>query len=176
MKKIIGIIKSVIAWTLGIAFFSFAIAMAMLLLNYNDYGVTQMGNTSLILINGEISSEKYKKGDLVLVEATKLDKINTGDEIFVYQVDKDGVVTIDLGTIDKVHTIEKAITFKNGDTYAAKFLIGKPDKVYNKVGTYLSIIESKWGFLFIILVPSFLIFMYELSALITEIKYGKDEA
>ena len=35
--------------------------------------------------------------------------------------------------------------------------------------------ESKWGFLFIVLVPCFLIFIYEVYALIIEIKYGAEE-
>ena len=49
------------------------------------------------------------------------------------------------------------------------------NKKYEKIGTFLSVVESKWGFLFIVLVPSFLIFIYEVYSLIIEIKYGKDE-
>ena len=55
------------------------------------------------------------------------------------------------------------------------FVVGKKDKVYKNVGKYLSVIESKWGFLFIILVPCFFIFIYEIYALIVEIKYGADK-
>ena len=51
----------------------------------------------------------------------------------------------------------------------------KPVKQYDKIGGYLSIIESKWGFLFIVLIPVFLIFIFEVYSLIIEIKYGAEE-
>jgi hypothetical protein len=60
--------------------------MTLLLLNYNEYGVTQFDNTSLILIKDEISSANYKKGDLVIVEGKKISNINIGDELFIYHV------------------------------------------------------------------------------------------
>lgn len=173
--KILGIIKKIVVGILGVAFFSFAIAMTILLLNYNDYGVTQFGNTSLILIKGDITSDNFKKGDLVLVDSRKIDEINVSDEIFVYKVASDGSVSIDLGKIGEVHAKDEAITYENGSTYSTKFVIGEASKVYNKIGTYLSVIESKWGFLFIVLVPSFLIFIYEFYALVVEIKYGKED-
>ena len=39
--------------------------MTILLLSYNDYGLSQFGNKTLILMNDQIYSENYKKGDLV---------------------------------------------------------------------------------------------------------------
>lgn len=173
--KVLGIIKNIIIGILGVAFFTFALTMTVLLLNYNSYGVSQFGDTSLIIIRDDLTSKSFQKGDLVFVKSIKLENINVGDEIFVYKVDSDGAVSIDLGTVGEVHTNDEAISFENGSTYSYKYVIGKSNKVDNKIGTYLSIIESKWGFLFIILVPSFLIFVYEFYALIVEIKYGKNE-
>jgi hypothetical protein len=128
------------------------------------------------LIKDKISSDNYKKGDLVLVEGKKMEDVKVGDEVFAYKVDKAGVVTIDLGVVDQLHPNDDALSFKNGSTYSMEFVVGKATKVYNGLGTYLSIIESQWGFLFIILVPSLLIFIYEIYALVIEIKYGKEEA
>ena len=70
---------------------------------------------------------------------------------------------------------DNAITFSNGETYSDEFIIGTGDKIYPNLGTYLGVIESKWGFLFIILVPNFFLFVYQLYSLIVEIKYGKEE-
>jgi hypothetical protein len=173
--KVLKFIKKVIIGILAVAFFGFTIAMTVLLLNYNKYGVTQFDNTSLILIKGEISSDNYKKGDLVVVEKKKLEDLKVDDEVFAYKVDKEGVVSIELGVIGSIHPNEEAVTFKNGSTYAIDFLAGTPSKVYNNLGTFLSIIESRWGFLFMILVPGFLILIYEVYALIVEIKYGNEE-
>ena len=56
-----------------------------------------------------------------------------------------------------------------------EFVAGVGTESYEHLGTALSIIESQWGFLFIVLVPCFLIFIYEVYSLIVEIKYGAEE-
>ena len=173
--KVLKIIKSIITGILLIAYFSFVITMTVLLLNFNDYGVTQFGNTSLIIINDEISNENYNKGDVVVVKKEKLEKLEVGKDIFTYKVDEKGMVNIDLGKIGNIYPEEEAISFENGSTYSMEFIAGVPTEKHEKIGTFLSIVESKWGFLFIVLVPSFLIFVYEVYSLIIEIKYGKDE-
>ncbi|MDD4035910.1 MAG: hypothetical protein PHS45_01110 [Bacilli bacterium] len=173
--KIIRFIKKIIIGILVAAFFAFAISMTILLLSRNDYGITQIDDTSLVFIKKEVSSDKYKKGDLVLIESKKLNEVNIGDELFIYQLDSTGKVSIDVGVVGEIHPEYDAISFENGSTYEMQFVIGKTDKVYNKIGAYLSVILSRWGFLFMILVPSFLIFVYQLYALIVEIKYGNEE-
>ncbi len=173
--KILKVIKKILMGIAMFIFFTFAVTMTVLLLNYNNRGVTQFGETSLILIKGDISSDNYKKGDLVIVEGKRVNKINVGDEIFVYRLETDGSVTIDVGLIGEVNTEQRVVSFANGDDYTEDFIIGKASKIYNKIGGYLSIVESTVGFLFMIIIPSFLIFVYQLYALIIEIKYGKDE-
>jgi len=168
-------IKSIILGILLTVYFIFVIAMTVLLLNFNDYGVTQFGETSLIIIDEAISNDNYKKGDLVIVKNKKLEKYNIGEDVFAYKVDAKGNVSVDLGKVGNIYPEEDAISFENGSNYSMEFVSGTPDKIYNDIGTYLSVIESKWGFLFIVLVPSFLIFVYEVYALIVEIKYGADE-
>lgn len=175
MKKM-KVVKNVIVGILGFIFFGFVIFMTVLLLNYNKYGVTEIGDTSVILIKEKVSSEKYVKGDLVLVKDKDIEDINVGDEIFMYQIDDvNNKVHIDLGNIKSVDIDSKELHFENGSAYHMDRIIGEADKVYNKAGSYLSVIQSKWGFLFIILVPSFLIFIYALYALIVEIKYGNEQ-
>ena len=175
MSKILRKIKSFIAGVLICVFFVFALAMTMLLLNYNKYGLTQFGNTTLVIINDDISSETFEKGDLVLAKSQKLEKLQLGDEIFVYRILNGGKVTVELGKVGQIYPEEDAVAFENGDIFSNQFVIGTADKTYNDIGTYLAIVESKWGFLFIVLVPCLLIFIYEIYALIVEIKYGADE-
>ena len=173
--KVLKMIKNVIVGILMVVYFVFVIAMTVLLLNFNDYGVTEFGDTSLIMINDAISNENYKKGDLVIVKKQKLEEMEVGKELFAYKVDSKGSVSIDLGKIGNIYPEENAISFENGANYSMDFIAGVPETKYEKIGTYLSIVESKWGFLFIVLVPSFLIFVYEVYSLIIEIKYGSDE-
>ena len=175
MKDVLKKIKSIISLILGICFFAFALAMSLLLLNYNKYGLTQFGDTTLIIINGNLTSDKFSRGDLVLVEERNLDRLNVGDDAFAYRVDGQGRVSIELGRVGKIYKEENAVSFENGSTFDAEFLAGVPYKTYVNVGKFLQVVESKWGFLFIVLVPCFLIFIYEVYALIIEIKYGAEE-
>lgn len=175
--KVLNKIKQIFLTILGVAFFAFALIMTILLLNYNNFGVTQFGGTSLIIIKEDISSDDFKKGDLVIVESKRLDKIEIGDQIFTYRVDSKRVPHVDLGVVGKIYPdpAENAISFENGATYSDEFIAGEATKVYSGIGTFLSIVQSRWGFLFMILVPGFLVFIYELYALIVEIKYGEKE-
>ena len=175
MTKVLTIIKKVILTIVGVAYFIFALAMTILLLNYNNYGVTQFGSKSLIIINDQIANEKYMKGDLVIVNLPKLENMKPGDEMFCYRIDSKGIPSLQIGTIGEVYVEENAISYENGETYSYEFIAGKTEEIHAGVGTFLSVVESKWGFLFIVLVPCFLIFIYELYSLIIEIKYGAEE-
>ena len=173
--KVLNAIKKVVLGIIGILYFAFALVMTILLLNYNDYGVTQFGNASLVIINDEVANEKYDKGDLVIVESKKLEKLKVGDEIFTYRVDSKGAPHIQIGKIGEIYEEDEAISFKNGETYSTDFIAGMAKEKHPKWGTFLAIVESQWGFLFIVLVPCFLIFIYEIYSLIVEIKYGGQE-
>lgn len=169
------VIKRIFIGIILVVFFAFTITMTVLLLNYNKFGVTQFDDTSLLLIRNGFSSETYPKGSLVVVENKPVKNYSVGEEAFVYHLDGKGGVDIQLGVIGQIHEEDNAITFSNGETYSDEFIIGTGEKIYPKMGTYLGFIESKWGFLFIILVPNFFLFVYQLYSLIVEIKYGKEE-
>ena len=175
MIKVLQVIKNFIVGVLMFIFFAFAIAITVLLLNYNKYGLTQFENTTFVMVRDEFTSDTFKKGDLVLVKSKKIDELKLGDEIFVYRIISSNKVLVEVGKIGQIYLEENAVSFENGDTFSNEFIIGTADKTYEKVGTYLSIVESKWGFLFIVLVPCLLIFIYQIYALIVEIKYGEEE-
>ena len=65
--KVVEVIKKIFTGILGLIFFAFALTMTILLLSYNDFGISQFGNKSLILMTDKIYSENYKKGDLIVV-------------------------------------------------------------------------------------------------------------
>ncbi len=171
--KVLKVIKSFLLGVLVVVFFAFAIAMALVLIYRNKYGITQFGETSLVLINSQISSDNYKKGDLVLTESKRLSEYKTGEDIFVYFVEGK-TVNLELGVLGNIDTDNSRITFENGRIFKDEFIIGNPTKTIPKLGTFLSVVGSTMGFLFIILIPCFLIFIYQIYALIVEIKYGKE--
>ena len=170
--KVLEAIKNFIIFVVVVAYFAFALFMTVLLLNYNRFNITQFGNDSLVMINENISNEAYQKGDLVIVKKIKFEEMEKGQNLFTYTIYNRRVATIQVGKNGTIYEEEKAITFENGETYSDEFIAGVEVKKYPKIGGKLSVIESKWGFLFIVLVPCFLIFIYEVYSLIIEIKYG----
>lgn len=174
--KALKVIKRVLVSIVLIAFFAFTVTMTILLLNYNKFGITQFDDTSLLIIKKGFTSETYQKNSLVIVESKEIKDYQIGEEVFVYHLDGHGGVNIELGVVGQVFEEDDAITFSNGNTYSSEFIIGSGEKIYPNIGKYLSIVESKWGFLFIILVPNFFLFVYQLYSLIVEIKYGKEDA
>ena len=170
--KVLKFIKSLILGVLGFIFFAFAIVMTIYVLNYNKFGVAEISNHSFLIIKDDISSDNYKKGDLVVVENKKLSQIASGDEIFSYKLESDGSVSITVGLIDETFPEENAISYQNGEYYSMDFVVGKSTKVIPDLGKVLSIILNKWGFLFIVVLPIFFIFISQVYALIIEIKYG----
>lgn len=175
MKKVIEKLKKILIGILIFVFSCFAIIMTILLLNFNEYGVTEFGDKSLVILTREISSENYKKGDLVIVEKVAYEAIKEGDEIFAYSVDSREKVNIEVGIVKDLYPTEKSIAYKNGAGFSQEYIIGKATDTYHDIGLYLSFIESKWGFLFIVLVPCFIIFIYEIYALVVEIRYGEED-
>ena len=75
MKKILITIRNLILGLILIVYLTFIIAISTLLLNRNDYGMTQFGDKTLILLEQEVSNQKYKKGSLVITESKKISEL-----------------------------------------------------------------------------------------------------
>ncbi len=173
--KALKVVKKVLLIFIGVVYFAFALGMTILLLNQNDYGVTEIGGNSIVVIDDQISSDKYQKGDLVIVKKTNFDGLNVGDEVFTYRNVNNTSYQITIGTIGELYPDDQQLAFENGDGFSIDFVLGKATDIYEGLGTIYSLIQSRWGFLFIVLVPCFLIFIYEIYALIVEIKYGAEK-
>jgi ASC-1-like (ASCH) protein len=153
-----------------IVYIIIAISVTFCLLNYNDYNVTEIGGNTLILITDDSLEPEYLDGDLVIAKNGKTNKIKEGDKIFFYN-DKN----IKLGEVKQINRYEGiSSTFILDGNYQVieEDVIGSTEeaKAYNKVGKVLSILESKWGFLFLIIFPSVLAFLYEIFQMMVEIK------
>lgn len=175
--KVVKGIKNFILGIFVIVFFIFVIINTILMLNLNGHGVTEFENETIVVMKNKSASDRYKKNDVLVISHKRLDAIDVGDEIFVYKTQSTGGSLVEFGTVGAVHIEDKAISFENGATYSESLIIGEIDKVLSpNIGRVLGVVQSTWGFLFIILVPSFLIFVYELYAIVVEIKYGGKEA
>ena len=167
MKNILKVILGII----GVCYLAVIIVVTACLLCYNDYKVTEMLGYSFIIIDE--NSEKYNDGDLVLFRQGEMDKVEQNDEIFFYEV-TNGIPSIHYGTVTEVLPIdedERTFTINDNHDISSDSLIGKTEtaRVYPQNGKILSILESRFGFLILVILPTLLLFLYELYRVMIEI-------
>lgn len=156
-----------------------AVFLTVCLLSFNDYKISVIGNKSLVILDDNTLEPEYKKGSLLVIEKNKNDDIKVNDEIFFYNTYKSQVV-VNKSRVDKTQKItDNETTFTVNKKYeiSSEYVIGKTDttKVIENVGSVLGFLESKWGFLIVIVFPLSLLFVYEIYAVIKEIRYPDEE-
>jgi len=175
MKNFFKVIKNIFVGVFLTVYFTFIILISTLLLNKNDYGVTQFNDKAMILVDEEMSNEKYAKGSLVIVEEKELSELHIGDEIFVYQTNKsEQTIKIVIANIDKINMENNSpyVVLANDKTaWGEEFIAGTTFSVYQDIGGFLSFIESKWIFFSLLIVPCFFILLYEIYLVIITIKF-----
>lgn len=166
------ILKKIITTIFLIIYIPIVLFLTICLLNYNDYNVTVFGKNSLLVIEDDL--EGFKAGDLAIVKKNNNDEIKEGDNIFFYEATS--VTTkISYAKVESVKEVsrEKTTYIIEGDyEVSSDFVIGKQatSKKYEGLGSVLSVLESRWGFLMIIIFPILLLFIYEIYMLINEVK------
>lgn len=175
MKKVLKIIGII----LGVIYACVAIALTICLLNYNDYNITEIKGNTFVIVRDNEMEPSYKNGDLIIVKKTDNKDINIGEKIFFYSSDEKQI-TINLGTVvDKTMVTPKEYTYiVNGDyPVSSEYVLGDDSeiKVYPKLGQILSILESRFGFLFLIIFPILMVFVYEIFSVIKEIKSPEEK-
>lgn len=169
--------------TLTILYFIIAIVLTVFLLSYNEYKVTQIGDYMFIVSVDEEVDDIAQKGDLIILkrEKNKAKNIKEGDKIFFYIKQEDAMVISAADIIKKEQTFgtrgEYTYIVEGDIKVSEKYIIGKADnaKAIPYLGTTLSILESKLAFLFLVVFPTFIIFLYEAYKVVMEIKYGAFE-
>ena len=166
MKKTIGNLIIII-------YVVVAIFTTICLLTFNEYKVSEFGDKTLVIINKDEEGTIYKKGDLVIVGKQGYEKADKGDTIFFY--DNDGIKIAEV--VQKNDYGDAGVTFTIEGNYQVvkSDMIGASNnaKVISKVGGILSVLESKWGFLFLIVFPSLLAFLHEIYEFILELTNKK---
>lgn len=162
-----------------ILYFIVAIMITVCLLSYNKYNITEIGNYSLVLSTDEELKDVANKGDLILVEKVKAKNLNVGDKVFFYSIEENETVISAAKIISKEENGwgGTSITVEGNYKLSAENIVGKVDgsKKVPCLGSVLEIMESRLVFLFLIVFPSFIAFIYELYRVVMEVKYGEFE-
>lgn len=171
--------KKLISNIIFVFYLVVAIFVTVCLLSYNDYKVTEFGETSLVIVSDKKMQPDYNKGDLVIIE--KSDEIEAGDKAFYYDT-YNQQIKVKLGTIEDVEKVSESeinyIIDGGEHKISSEYVIGPVStaSVMQNAGTILGILESKWGFLFLIVLPALLAFVNQAMVVASGIKEAKEEA
>ena len=142
-----------------------ALVVTLLLLGYNDFKVTEIGSYTLLLMTDDELAPEFNKGDLVIVN--KNDEILTEQKAFFYNTYNQNI-EVRLGEVieaEKVTDTETTYTFEGDRRLSSQYVLGpsKTADVIPHLGSVLSVLESKWGFLFIIVFPILILSINQIS-------------
>lgn len=176
MKKVWSFIKGIIisVWLL------FAIVATVCLISFNDYSVSEIGNHSIFIVDSDRLEPTFKEYDLVIAKKVSQNKYKPGDYAFFYLENPADQVFINYGQITKVETADHAEAsyyFGEKDIVAHSKMIGLANeaRVYHHWGLVLSIFESRWGFMFLVIFPTIFAIVYEIYSIIEEARSEKHE-
>ena len=155
----------------------YVVLVTMFVLCKNKYGYTQFGDYSFANIDliAEKNVKDTKKGDLLVVKNSN--DIHKGDLIYYYAVLNDNYIVRSAVVSDvkeddysALYTVSLSNTTIN---VASSRVLGKYSKVYNNLGSILSVLESRVGFLLLVLLPIMVVFIYQVYEFIIMLKYDE---
>lgn len=159
MKEKMNFVKNVLI----ILYILIIIFITICLLSYNDYQVTEFGSTTLLPVIDENLEPDYSVGDLLIIKK-KISDVSVGNTIFFYR-SVYGETVVNFAKITDIEIVtekEKTITVEGDYKFSSQYLIGKTSTttIIPMVGHVVSLLESKYGFLFLGVLPSLLVFLY----------------
>lgn len=142
----------------------------------NKYGFTQFGKytfnnvTSIDVKN----MDEVREGDLLIIRNS--DDIKKGDLVYYYAAYKEKYIivsnVVNEVTKDRDHynyTLGRDKTFVVSDSK----IVGKYTYVYHNIGSILSVLESRYGFIFLVLLPVMIVFIYQIYQFLLLLRYDK---
>lgn len=145
-----------------------AIITTILLLSFNKYRVSVFGDYSIVIVDNNELEPSFSKGDMVIVKSSSLYKL--GESIFFYNI-VERKVEVTLANIEKVEEVTdgmSAYEIPGGSLVSHDEVIGSTNnvKVFHHIGTFVKAIESKYGYLLLIVIPSGAALLYEIYNLV----------
>ena len=173
MKKTLHVIWSV----LEIIIIIYVICLTTILLAKNKYGFTQLGDYVLTSVDSNDVNNiiNTKQGDLLIIKNTS--DLNVGDVIYYYAVyDEKYIICSDV--IKSMQKDDFSALYTIDDQYSSTVhsdkVIGKYTSKYSKLGNYFAFLQSRVGFLFFVLLPIMVVFIYQIYDFTIILKYGNE--
>lgn len=179
MKKVGKIIGKTIWYLFEVVLILYVIAATSLLLCTNEFGFTQFDKTTVVVVDEDTIDQlsSYKENDVLLIKNEKFDDLNVGDKIYYYDTLNNHYIVREGTIMSKDGNNESALYFleETGNAISDQRLIGVHEKTYAGLGTAYTIIKSPVGFLLLVILPIFLLFIYQVYRIIILIKDSEEE-
>jgi hypothetical protein len=139
---------------------------------------SEINGYTFYIVKDDMLEPDYIKGDLLVINQVSDKNVKLGDRLYFYQNVTNNEFYVNYGELTNISQEASRIvyTIDNKYQYDSSYLIGKEEGsfVYHKIGTILGILESRWGYLFFVVIITLLLFLEELYELYMEIKYGNE--
>lgn len=171
-------LKKILKWLwefLEILIIIYVIFITSCILCRNKFGYTQFGDMTFVTVseNNEKFFMNNKAGDLLIIKNQQMN-LDVNDLIYYY-VTVDEKYIVRTGVIDSKSQDDYAALYvlrdDEGSSIASNRVIGKYVKTYHGKGAILDILESRVGFLFLVLLPILIVFIYQIYQLVIVAKY-----
>lgn len=175
MKNTLKSILKVFLIVFLVLYLGVEVIVTVCLLNFNENGVTEIGNSSWVIANDDFS-DKYEKGDLLIVSKGTGEEVAVGDYIFFYNPTENDV--INYAEVANIIDSNGYYTYVVGNEYHVYYdhYVGKDVTLFKNVGSILAVLESQMGFLILIILPTMVAIIFEIYAIILEVIELKKEA
>ena len=173
MKKVLHVIWNIIE----VVVIMYVIALTTILLAKNKFGFTQLGDYVITSIESNDVNNiiDTKQGDLLIVKNTS--DIAVGDVIYYYAVyDDDYIICSDI--VKSMQKDDYSALYTIDDQYSSTVhstkVIGKYTFKYHNLGNYFAFLQSRVGFLFFVLLPIMVVFIYQIYDFAIVLKYDNE--
>lgn len=171
--------RKVLRWVwsfLEIIIILYVILLTSFLLCKNKFGYTQFGDYTFnnVTLFDERNNNNVKQGDLLIVKNSN--DIKEGDVIYYYTVYNDTYI-IRSNPVTSIKNDDYSYLYTVDDSGPLSIVgtkvLGKHATTYPHLGTILSVLESRMGFLFGVLLPILVVFIYQVYEFIMIIRYER---
>ena len=169
------VVKDTIKGILLTIWIIIAIASTICLLFLNEHRVSEFGDTSMFVVdNKSISKYGFNKYDMVIISKEPEETYKKGDLVFFYYNNRDIGSYINLAEITSTEVLNNTQdNYYFGDVVVSYGnLIGGANGAVkiSKLGLLYNIVSSRWGFLFLIILPTIYLVVYEIYRIVVVVK------
>ena len=173
MKNVLKVVAGILV-TIYLVIVVFTTA---LLLNRNDYGVSSVLGNYMVFVEDKKLEPTYKEHSLLVIKPVKNNELEEGTKAFFYDTyaTTKKIKFVEITKKEEVNENETTYTLKDNTKISSEYVLGteKSTTTLNLLGAFLYVVQSRWGFLFIVVFPLFLAFVYEIYSIYKEVKTKK---